>query len=215
MIINFPLKVLTNVVSTYRSQLLLATSLPNNQAPNGEDKNMKYPPLKTGKISTFRVCVRKTDRRAHSVRIDKTSARQYFNALKYKSSYTSKVSVQKSEVSYTDQTRGVVKRVQLVDKAIKSCEGSYLRRIPQSKYIWQGCAQVTSSLIRIRELFSLTTPIKIVHTSGEAAQVTYLIRTAPGRAMNSQTSTRQSNIPTQCECRSCDPQLLSFIQIVL
>ena len=135
MIVNFPLKVLTNVVATYRSQLLLATKLPNNQTPNGGNKNMKQPPFKAGEISTFQVYVRKADRRAHSVRIDKTSARQHFNALKYKSSYTSKVSVQKGEVSYTDQTRGVVKRVQLVDKAIKSCEGSYLRKIPQSKYI--------------------------------------------------------------------------------
>ena len=118
MIVNFPLKVLTNVVATYRSQLPLATSLPNNQSPNGGNKNMKYSPLKAGEISVFRVYVRKADRRAHSVRIDKTSARQYFNALKYKSSYTSKVSVQKSEVSYTDQTRGVVKRLQLDYKDI-------------------------------------------------------------------------------------------------
>lgn len=38
MIVNFPLKVLTNVVATYRSQLLLATSLPNNQRRTAEIK---------------------------------------------------------------------------------------------------------------------------------------------------------------------------------
>jgi len=41
MIINFVFQTFTDVVATYRSQQLSATSLPNNLQPNGENKNMK------------------------------------------------------------------------------------------------------------------------------------------------------------------------------